>query len=492
MEDGKYANGSNEDLTDEYTVMEHLDIYQPLNRTVWPLATKAVNYGSTAELWGEVRQFIREHLFLPEEALYDVLTAWIFASWIREIWSTVPYLFFYGPVASGKTRGLEVLQQLCYRGILASNISSAALFRICETWHPTLFLDETEIYGTEKKVEVIGLLNSGYRRGQLAVRAAPTANKDFEVKTFDVFGFKALAGTKGLAQALESRCIMIRMMKSHNQVRQLIDEDAALALRNKLLEFRFYTMQCERDLCDLSDLFLESVPPLDFADGRLVELYSPLLAVSNEGRESILEHAKNTFEIRQMEEQATVEAELVEILAKNDLTDEKNIAMTKDIANAFNEDRLDREKWKTTSIGWKLRGLGFIKVHTRKGKGWVIEKSRLESLKRNYGINGTPPEKGQKGHKGHTDLDKVFEKQKNSVILSPNSHETSEPYVCWLCKLDNSTTSRSTRRRCPTPIAVSCVAVGEPSPPSPSKQALASFSCNCALYPISARTICLE
>jgi len=294
------------------------------------------------------------------------------------------------------------------------------LFRCCEQWHPTLFLDETEIYGNEKRAAIIGLLNSGYRKGQLAVRASPTDSNIYELKTFDCFGFKALAGTRGLAQTLESRCIMIRMMKSHRQVNQLIDEKAALALRNKLLEFRFYTLQCERDLCDLSDLFLESVPPLDFADGRLVELYSCLLAVSNEGREAILEHAKNTFEIRQMEEQATVEAELVEILSKNDLTDEKNIAMTRDIANTFNEDRPDREKWKTTSVGWKLRGLGFIKVHTRKGKGWVIDKNRLESLKRNYGLSDTPLEKGQKGHKGHIDLDEVFEEPK--------------PYTCWLCQ----------------------------------------------------------
>lgn len=419
VEDCKYADGATQDLLEEYTILgsyKHLDIYQPLNRCPWPLATEGVNYGSTAELWRDVRQFIHDHLFLPNEELYDVLVAWVLASWIREVWVTVPYLFFYGPVASGKTRGLEVLQRLCYRGLLASNISVAALFRSCEQWHPTLFMDETEIYGNEKKAEIIGLLNSGYRKGQLTVRARPT-KEGVKLDTFDCFGFKALAGTRGLAQTLESRCIMIRMMKSHRPVKQLIDEKAALALRNKLLEFRFYTLQCERDLCDLSDLFLEGVPSLDFADGRLVELYSCLLAVSNEGRESILEHAKNTFEIRQMEEQATIEAELVEILSKHDLTDEKNVAMTRDIANAFNEDRPDREKWKTTSIGWKLRGLGFIKVHTRKGKGWVIEKNRLESLKRNYGIDIPPLEKGQKGHKGHTDLDKAFK----------------GPTTCWIC-----------------------------------------------------------
>ena len=108
-----------------------------------------------------------------------------------------PYIFFYGPVASGKTRGLEVLQRLNYRGILASNISAAALFRSCQEWHPTLLLDETEIYNKDTKTEMIGLLNSGYRRSQYAIRVKLT-QQGSELEAFDVFDFKALAGTKGL------------------------------------------------------------------------------------------------------------------------------------------------------------------------------------------------------------------------------------------------------------------------------------------------------
>ena len=58
---------------------------------------------------------------------------------------------------------------------------------------------------------------------------------------------------------------------------------------------------------------------LDFADGRLGELFTCLLTVSNEDRENIVKCAEKLYEIRQFEEKASEEAEIVEILINNDL-----------------------------------------------------------------------------------------------------------------------------------------------------------------------------
>lgn len=414
----KYAHGETHELKEQYVF--NGVVYEPLPRCPWPLAAKPIEYSSSKELWNEVRQFIYDHLFLPSLELYDVLTAWVLATWVREMWPVVPYIFFYGPIASGKTRGLEVLHRLCYRGILAGNISASALFRSCEQWHPTLFLDETEIYSKETKTEVVGLLNSGYRRGQYAIRVKQREHGS-ELEVFDVFGFKALAGTKGLAEALESRSIMIRMIKARRPVRRLIDEEKATELRNKLLGWRLYTLAtCEPS--ELFELFTEGIPSLDFADGRLIELYTCLFAVSNEGRDNILKHARKTFEIRQFEEKASVEAELIEILSKNDLRDEKGIVLTKDLTEIFNSTRLEGEKWKSSSVGWRLRGLGFIKIHTGQGNGWLIDEDRLRYLQQVYGIESSSPEKVQNVQKVHEDIDGMFSTQR--ILEKPSRKRT--------------------------------------------------------------------
>jgi len=409
VENSFFAQGETDSLVNNYIVTTkdfQPKTYQPVKKCPWPLAEKPLNYGSLSDLWNEVRQFIYEHLFLPEEALYDVLTAWVLATWTAEIWSSIPYIFFYGPAATGKTRGLEVLQRISYRGMLASNISPAALFRSCDLWHPTLFLDETEMYSLESKREVIGLLNSGYRKGESVIRARVTEGGT-ELEIFDVFGFKALAGTRHLAQTLTSRCILIRMLKARRKVELLIDEKKAKELRGKLLEYRFNTLTAG-ELSELCELFSGRAPPLKIDDGRLIELFTPLLAVANDGHETILKYAQKTYEIRQFEEKATEEAEMVEILTKCDLKDNRSIVLTKDLAERFNLNRSDKDKYSTRSIGWIMSRLGFVKMHTKIGNGWKMEEDRLRYLQQIYGIEPPSLEKVQEVQQVHQPEERPF------------------------------------------------------------------------------------
>lgn len=376
--------------------------YLPLDKAAWPLCHDALPYDGKEQLWHRLRQFIYSHLFLPDGSLYDVLTAWVFASWVPELWTTVPYVFFFGPVASGKTRGLEVLHRLCYRGILSSNISSAALFRACEAWHPTIILDETEIYRQTERIDVVGLLNSGYRKGQFAVRAKNT-DHGVTLEIFNVFGFKALAGTEGLAAALESRSIMVRMIKNRRPVRLFINEAEARQLRGQLLRWRFdmlgTPLQSAQDksewkehmtttLLERLDRYrqdwLKDVPALNVESGRIQELFQCLLAVSNSGRNQIIHYAEKVDRMRAFEQKASIEAEVVDILLASNFTLEENVVLTKELAERFNRDRTDRERWKSSSIGRVMRRLGFEKAHTRQGNGWLLDTERLHYLKDIY------------------------------------------------------------------------------------------------------------
>lgn len=415
-----------------------------LERVAWNLVEQPLNFGSQTDLWNEVKQFVFEHLFLPDQNLYDVLTAWIFATWIYEVWNVVPYIFFYGPVASGKTRGLEILHRLSYRAVLSSNISSAALFRACESWHPTLILDETEIYNKQEKNEIIGLLNSGYRRGQFAIRVRITPQGEL-LDVFDVFGFKAMAGTEGLAKTLESRSIMIRMIKNRRKVRLHIDEKKADELRAKLLFWRLMIMNgCE--LGELCEGFLKRVGDLDFDSGRLEELFQCLLAVANDGRENILAYAEKMNEMRLFEEATSIEAEVVEIMLNSDLGLFNNVILTKDVTEKYNASRVEREKVKTGYVGWAIRRLGFEPRHTRQGNGWLFDRERLSYLKQIYlgepsmhqYALGEPSlvKKGSQGSQGSQSMDvDVMESVKDvkDVNLFPQPNLEGSQTTCFLC-----------------------------------------------------------
>jgi len=417
VEEGKYAYWEEGNIILKEQVLATNKNQFPLEKTPWQLAQVTLPYGNQEKLWSEIRQFIYDHLFLPDPALYDVLTGWIFASWVPEFWKTVPYIFFFGPVASGKTRGLEVLHALSYRAILSSNISSAALFRACQEWHPTIILDETEIYRKTEKIDIIGLLNSGYRKGQCAIRAK-NSEQGVTLEVFDVFGFKALAGTEGLASTLESRSIMIRMIKNRRKVRMFVDEAWATDLRSKLLTWRMDKLgikqlsttkeelientnkSVKRELCERCERFLADATPLNVESGRIQELFQCLIAVANSGREVIMNYAEKMERMRMFEEKASIEAELVEILLGQNLILEDNVVLTTELAETFNQKRSEREKWKSSSIGRIMRRLGFQKAHTRQGNGWLLDVERLHYLKEIYLGGGGPVEKGSHGSHG--------------------------------------------------------------------------------------------
>jgi len=400
MESGNLMIAESGPIT-KFVDQEKNTMYLPMQRVPWALSKPKLTFTLLEEsiLWSDVSQFIYDHLDVVEPELYDVLTAWVFATYIPEIWRVVPYIFFYGPVATGKTRGLEILQALSYRGFLGSNVSSAALFRSCDMWHPTVCLDETEIYSTQDHIEVVGLLNSGYRRGQYALRVKNT-EQGMELEAFDVFGFKALSGTEGLAKTLESRSIKIRMIKNTRPINFLIDLEKAEELRSQLLMWRFLKLRSLlREGCEGCEGFLEVYPDLKFANGRLVELFQPLLAVSNDGHDNIVKYARKVYEIRQLEEETSVEAMILNALIESQSSVEENVILTKDIRDTLNQDIPKKEQFKTTTVGRIMQRLGFLPKHTRRGNGWVWNESRVTLLKMRYLPEDTIPEKGS--HHSH-------------------------------------------------------------------------------------------
>ena len=78
------------------------------------------------------------------------------------------------------------------------------------------------------------------------------------------------------------------------------------------------------------------------------------------------------------------------------------------MAEVFNSSREEREKWKTRSIGWLIHRLGFDKIHTRKGNGWLIDPERLEYYRQIYAIDDYSLEKVQQVQQVLSLIDNAF------------------------------------------------------------------------------------
>lgn len=382
-------------------------------------------YGDTERLFNEIKDFFMEHLDVRNELLYDVYAAYVLMTWRVEDFRVVPYQMFLGPLASGKTRGLECFSFLGYRALSSVTMSAASIFRTLEAWHCTLLLDETEVYGRESMVEVLALLNAGYRRGQYAIRIERLEGEVPQIAMFDTFGPKVLAGTEELAATLQSRTILTTMSKNVRHVRLFIDEQKAQELRNKLLMYRFRNLgqKSEFDVSTLNGYFSNS---------RVIELFVSLLEVAptQEVRDRLVQCMRMITQTRLDEEQASIEARVFDAVLRCEARVENGKLSTQAITEAFNESLPEKDQGTSRFIGRKVAALGFEKCrvgsHGQAGFFWDVQ--LIERLKARYGTpsktTSETPETSEttavmERQHGQTKLETGVTEERPSVLDTP-------------------------------------------------------------------------
>ena len=376
-------------------------IYQEMENKVWQLDTRLeyegfiplaktplthpsepLEYETEEALYNNVKAFIYNHLDLINPLGYDILTAFVFSTWIPELFDFTPYVGFYGRESVGKTRGLEVLQQLCFRAWLTTNLTTATLFRLTEKFAPTLLLDESEFLTAEDKKELIGLLNSGQRRGIFIPRMKGEHSE--EIEFFNVYSPKAISGTQQLKRTITSRMIVFTMTKNIRPIPRRINTTEGQKLRSQLLMWRFKT------ITNLKNLGIELKATAEFPDleplsGRLFELIYPLYysAPSKEAKQNILQFSRELEESKLQAEKTALASQIFEaIINTKDTFARKGLLLIKDIANYINTNEPPQNWIPEKTIARKCRQMGFELTRTTRGTATILNNQIIERLRR--------------------------------------------------------------------------------------------------------------
>ncbi len=220
--------------------------------------------------------------FPPETATGTAATValWAVLTYAYPAWDAVPYLFLGGPMGSGKSRVMEVLQRLVFRPLSTSNLTAPALFRTVHTQGGVLLFDEAERLrqGTPEVQELQSVFLAGYKRGGSATRLEAVGDT-FRPVQFDVFGPKALACIAGLPPVLASRCIPVMMFRAPEdspKPKRRLDADPAgwQAVRDDLHVLALEFGATWVGLAGRSDVVPARIT------GRSYELWQPLLALA--------------------------------------------------------------------------------------------------------------------------------------------------------------------------------------------------------------------
>ena len=356
------------------------------------LPSSPAEYESEERLIHEVQAFI--HRYADLSPIFEQTASYyVLLSWIYDQFSELPYLRFRGDPGTGKTRCLLIIGSICYKPIFASGASTVSpLFRILDAVRGTLIIDESDFRVSDERAEVVKILNNGNARGFPVLRSEVSAQREFNPRAYAVFGPKLVA-TRGAFEdrALESRFLTEEMGQARLREDVPISlpqsyKDEALALRNKLLLFRFRRRAIPATAENLVDRTIEP---------RLNQIFVPLLSIIKDAgaRAELRELAQRYNRELVSERGFDAEAHVLEIVRDMLLRDAAATLSVKEITSWFIErHEADYERKITTKwIGGLIRRRLGLRTHKSHGV-YVIPRSEEPKLGRLYDKYGVEPQ----------------------------------------------------------------------------------------------------
>ncbi|MBN2238816.1 MAG: DUF3854 domain-containing protein [Dehalococcoidales bacterium] len=355
-------------------------------------APTAIPYESQSALFKEIKAFVHRYLELPAD-FEEIASLYVLLTWVYEFAPSIPYLRVIGDWGTGKTRFLQVVGAVCFRSIFASGATTPApIFRILEQFRGTLVLDEADFKDSSAWMEMVKLLNNGYRPGMPVLRADKENGKWYP-KSYQVFGPKLISTRfRFKDEALESRCLTSEMMPlTRDDIPRILPpsfETEVNDLRSKLLTFRLINLIRLKGKTFGNELLEPNLQP------RLQEILIPLKAMLN-GDGAMVESLgifihrlqESLFTRRRESYDGRVLATIIEL-------HEEGIELTsQNIAEKINEDDEEVTDLSADKVGRITKKLGFIKERVGKERTRILrwDEERISKLVTLYGLKTLSP-----------------------------------------------------------------------------------------------------
>jgi len=204
-----------------------------------------IEAGDYRERFGNVSErilhFLDRHMYFVGKYDAEICTNFILNSYFKDVFDYAPRLILSGTTDSGKSRVLDILEGMCYRGSKMDDATPASTFRFIDGLALTPILDEIQDYSKDCKAGMIQIFKSGIRKNGTVTRTEKHPGDLLYPEKFSVYGPMAVVNKSGgyLPEDALNRSITIVMIKNRTKNLPIrLDCGEMKAIRTELYTLR--------------------------------------------------------------------------------------------------------------------------------------------------------------------------------------------------------------------------------------------------------------
>jgi hypothetical protein len=244
-----------------------------------------------AQLLDEIDSLLRRFVYLQHDWQYQVISLWIAGTYCMSAFEYVSRLILVSPQPRcGKSRMLEMIESLSYKGFMTSSISGAYLVRRLaelDEHRMTLMIDEADTVLRRRHDDNAALdnvLNSGFKATGVYSRCEEDNKGKYKVKDFCTFSAVVIAsiGTKHFRKATLDRALIIEMQRRLKS--EKVEPLRGRQRRDAVAPYSRSLFEWTRGLLPIfkEPGYVDRIKMPEGVEDRLADILEPLIALANE------------------------------------------------------------------------------------------------------------------------------------------------------------------------------------------------------------------
>jgi len=170
------------------------------------------------DLYMRIRSIYTKYIEFAEEVMYDIITSWVMASYVYQVFDSFAYLHFNGTAQSGKSQNLRILSAIGFNAQWTTSMTAASLYRGIQSNPGIICIDEAESFRDEKGQGIRTILRNGYKKGMDVKRMHNNSDGTYEEHAFNTYGPKALASINAMDDTTSQRAIVVGMRPAYRDI----------------------------------------------------------------------------------------------------------------------------------------------------------------------------------------------------------------------------------------------------------------------------------